>query len=713
MFIWPVIGQAQDAVVEQSDGETVLRSIVVEGQGERQSGNASAAAGGESNDTQTQGYVVGATATGSKTDTPILEIPQSVSVVTRQQMDDQGAQTADEALRYTAGIFAQPFGPDSDTNWFYLRGFDITQTGVFLDGLQLYGYGFGAFYVDSFNLEQIDVLRGASSVLYGGSSPGGIVNYISKMPTGERLRYTEFGVNDAGTAYLGFDFGDSVNEYFDYRVSGRVLGGNGYFDFQEGFRGSISPSIRWSPDEETSLTILANITYVDEIHGAASFLPFTGTVEPASFGYIDRNANYTEPGLDDYLRQQYMVGYEFEHTFDNDWTVRQNARYGYADIHEFNLYPFGYSGFSATPVLPNPEFSRIVFEHDTKINTFQIDNQLEGEVQTGPVSHELLFGLDYQYFGLDQVQASAIGTPISVTRPIYGAPQPAPSPYIDQSVVQQQVGLYVQDQIRFGDGWIVTLNGRYDYVDTEATGTPEYSGEVDAWSGRAGIAYVFENGLTPYASASTFFDPLVGSSSEVDFFEPESGEQYEIGLKYQPTWFNGLFTVSWFDLTKKNVVTGPFGAETQIGAVNSRGFEFEAQANITNSLNLVAAFTAYDLEITEDSNTAIVGNTPYLIPEQLASIFLNYRVPTGRLEGLTIGGGIRYQGSSWVDNENTLKVPAATLFDAKIGYERENWGADLNVTNIADTRYVSGCQGVYTCSYGEGRSFEFRMFAKW
>ncbi|MBN9672295.1 TonB-dependent siderophore receptor [Roseibium aggregatum] len=699
MLSWAQAGHAQQAA--GNDGASVLLPEIVV---ENETDGASQA---------TVGYVARSTGTGAKTNTPIEEIPQSVSIVSRQEMDDQGAQTADEALRYSAGVFAQPYGPDSDTNWFFLRGFDATQTGVFMDGLQLYGFGFGAFYVDSFNLDRVDVLRGAASVLYGGSSPGGIVNYVTKKPTGERLRYTELGVNDAGTAYLGFDIGDRINQAFDYRVSGRIQGGDGYYDLQEGYRGSISPSVTWAPNDSTSLTLLANYTYLDEVHGAASFLPYYGTVKSANFGRIDPEANYTEPDLDAYQRQQFWIGYEFEHEFDNDWAVRQNVRYGYANIHEFNLYPFGYSGFSSTPVLPDPVFSRIVFEHDTQLNTFAVDNQLEGEIETGPVKHDLLFGVDYKYFNMDQVQASATGTTISVTDPAYGSAQPTPVPYIDQNIVQQQIGAYIQDQLRFGDGWIATLNGRYDYVFSDATGTPAYQGRDGALSGRAGLAYEFANGLTPYASAATFFNPLIGSSSAVPFFEPETGEQFEIGLKYRPKWFDGLFTVSLFDLTRRNVVTGPFGAETQIGAVNSRGVEFEAKANITDDLKVTAAVTAYDLEITEDADTSIVGNTPNVVPEQLATLFVEYTHPEGPLEGVTVGGGIRYQGESWADNANTLKVPSATLFDAKVGYERDNWGIDLNVINIADTRYVASCDGVYTCSYGEGRSFRLKAYAKW
>lgn len=688
--------RAQEITEVTANGTTVLPTVVIEGK----------ATGADADGVD--GYVPETAEIGSKSATPVQKIPQSVSVIPREMIDDQGAQDVSEALRYSAGVFTQPYGPDSDTNWFFMRGFDATQTGSYLDGLQLFAYGFGAFYVDSFTLDRIDVLRGPASVLYGGSNPGGIVNYVSKKPTGERLRYTEVGINDAGTAYFGFDIGDQINENFDYRVNGRIQGGEGYFDHQEGLRGTVSPSLTWRPNDSTSLTFLANITSIDETHGAASFLPYEGTVTRAPWGYIDRDKNFTEPDLDDYSRNQVSLGYEFEHEFENEWKVRQNARFGYVDVHEYNLYPGGYDGSASAATL-----KRWVFEHDTTLTTFLLDNQLEGSVQTGALDHNLLVGADYQYFGIDQVQASAAGTTISAINPVYGAAQATPSAYIDQELDQHRFGVYAQDRIEFGEGWTATFNGRYDYVTTDATGNPTYSGSDSAFSGRAGLAYEFQNGLTPYASVATFFNPLIGSSSNVDFYKPETGEQFEVGLKYKPTWLNGFFTASYFDLTRRNIVGGSWGSEIQIGEVNSRGFEFEAQANITENLRMTAAFTTYDLEITDDTDTSIIGKTPNIAPEQLASVFFDYTIPEGTFEGVTLGGGVRYQGASWADNANTLKVPDATLFDAKVGYERDNWGVNLNVTNIADTRYVASCKSSTVCSYGDGRSFKLRMFANW
>ncbi|MGH6762082.1 MAG: TonB-dependent siderophore receptor [Phyllobacterium sp.] len=681
-----------------------LKEIVVEAGGATQTATS-----------RVQGFVAKRTATGSKTDTPITEIPQAVSVVGREQMDVQGAQKVDEALRYTAGVFSQPFGVDNDTDWLFIRGFDATQRGVYLDGLPNFGYGFGGFLVDYFGLERIEVLKGPASVLYGGSNPGGIVNYISKRPDGERLRYVETGINSYGNGYLGFDVGDKLSDTVDYRINGRIAGGDNYTDFAEDFRGVISPSLTWKPDETTSLTILANYTHLDLTHDGGGFLPYYGTVVNAPFGKISRKANFTEPDIDNYDREQASIGYEFEHTFDSDWTIRQNLRYSYAHVKEHALYAYGYEGYLEQPADPsNDNLQRINFEHDTTVNAFAVDNQLQGKVTTGALEHTLLFGVDYKYYEIDHMQATGFATPISASDPVYGLPQgPMSAPYIDQVLKQSQIGFYAQDQVRFGDGWIATLNGRYDYVTAESSGSSvfdEHNGEL---SGRAGVAYEFDNGLTPYASVATFFNPIIETIGINDQAKPETGHQYEVGVKYSPTFFDGLITASLFDLTKQNVVVGPFLGKSQIGEVNSRGLEIEAQANITDAWRVTAAFTAFDLEVTEDANTALIGKRPYLIPETQASVFVDYTFQGGALEGLSVGGGLRYVGSSYADEMNTLKVSAVTLADLRLGYSKNSWGVDVNVTNLFNKEYVSGCQGALSCAYGEGRKALLKVHATW
>lgn len=723
---------AGTAAAQGADGATQLEAIEVQGRG---GGGAIAFDG--SGVKPVNGYVPAATTTGAKTDTPVVLIPQSVGVVGRQQMDDLGAQKADEAVRYSAGVFAQPFGEDSDTNWFYIRGFDATQTGVYRDGMQLYSFAFGNYFQDSYLLERVEVLRGASASLYGGGNVGGIINYVSKRPLDADFNQVEVGIDNYPTAFAAFDVnkvipndlvtkGDPLPPVWKYRITGKLEGGDGYAKHEDGIRGVIQGAATYQPNAGTDVTVYANYMRVDQNHGASDFLPYYGTVKRATsldgtidLGRIDRKENYSDPDVDDYNRRQFMVGYELNHDLDDVWTVNTRARFAYSDLNEAQLYPFGY-GFAPRPSAGNTQLSRINFAHDTQSYSFTTDNNLVGKFSTGGIDHTLLMGLDYKFYGIDEVQASSIGTPANLDNPDLKQPQPPVAPYLDETTGLHQAGAFIQDQARFGGGFIATLNGRYDriWVDGDYSRVGSDDGrniklEKGRFSGRAGLGYEFENGLVPYVSIASTFNPLIGTNNVIDPvtfritdrspFKPETGLQYEAGVKWAPTSFPGIFTASIFDLKKKNVVSGPFNAQNQIGEVRSRGFELEGQANLTENWKLIGAFTAYQLKILKDDNPLNVGEQPFLVPEVIGSAFLDYTFTTGALKGLGLGGGLRYLGKSEATQPNTVKVPDTTLFDAAVRYQWDNYKVSLNVTNLLDKRYVSGCQGINVCSYGEGR----------
>lgn len=711
------------ALAQTAPAPTVqLDTITVEGQAETATG-------------PVNGYVATRSATGSKSNTPITAIPQSVSVIGRDELDDRKALKVDEALRYTAGVTAQPFGADPDTDWFFIRGFQATQTGVYLDGLQLYGYGFGGFQIDPFMLERVEVLKGPASVLYGGSNPGGIVSLVSKRPNGRNFGYVEAGINNFGNAYVGIDTGLSDKQgVWSTRLTGKLSGGDQYTDYSNDFRGTIMPQITYQPNGATRITAYGAYSYLDQVHSGGGFLPYVGTVVNAPFGKIRRDAFFGEPSIDSQKRATTMLGYEFQHDFGGV-TFSQNARYGQMRGSQLGPYGYGYAGPDAPfgngfqPLGPDYQLYRIGFQEHTKVNTFTIDNRLEGKVDTGPLQHSWMIGLDYKYFEIDHVQASGGGTTISATNPVYGAPQGASFVYLDQKLKHHQIGVYLQDQIRFGGGWLATFNGRYDYAEKKSVSpatlafSPSYDDKEGAFSGRAGLAYEFANGLTPYASVATFFNPVFdGTSTGVPGvflpFKPEKGWQVEGGVKYKPTFVDALFTASVFHIVKDNVlVPAPtfFNAfaQQQLGQVTSTGFEFEAKANLTENLKVLAALTAFNLEISKHTDPSLVGKTPFIVPEITASGWADYTFTEGVLKGLSLGAGVRYVGKSWADNANTLKVPGATLVDAAIRYKVGNWGLAVNVTNLFDKAYVKSCQDFSSCSYGDARTVTVSANYRW
>src|SRR2546430_1679645 len=254
-----------------------------------------------------QGYVAGRSMAGTKTNTPIMQTPQAISVIGSEQIRDQKPGKFDEILRYTPGVVAGTFGADTRNDWFLIRGFKSEDVGLVLDGLQLFYTSYASWKLQPFNLARVEVLRGPSAVLYGGSSPSGIVNAASKLPPAEPIRYLETGVNNFGNGYLAFDFGGPVATPAEsgklfYRLVGQIQGGGTQVDFTPDNNFFIAPSLTWKPDADTTFTVLASASK-NETRGL-NFLPYVGTVVAAPFGRIPTKLFTSDPSVDTFKREQ-------------------------------------------------------------------------------------------------------------------------------------------------------------------------------------------------------------------------------------------------------------------------------------------------------------------------------------------------------------------------------------------------------------------------
>jgi len=665
------------------------------------------------------GYVGKRSSSGTKTDTPIMETPQSVSVIGAEQIRDQKPNKLDEVLRYTAGVRAGTFGADTRNDWWLIRGFKSDDVGLFLDGMQLFYTSYASWKLQPPNMERVEVLRGPSAVLYGGSSPSGIVNVISKMPPAEPIRYVETGVNNFGNAYVGFDFGGPVatqpqDGKLFYRVVGQVQNGPTQVNFTPDNNYFIAPSVTWKPDADTTFTVLASASKQDT--RGINFLPYVGTVTNASYGKIPTSFFGGDPSVDKFTREQEMLGYQFERHLTDDLTFRQNARFAHIDL----TYR-GYVGNDANQATAT--LNRYNWYAKNTANQADLDNQLEYRFNTGPVRHTMLFGVDLKGYQIDDYQAFGFGVPsISIFNPVYGgAETPLPTtPFRNFLITQKQAGTYLQDQMKLGNFTLV-LSGRNDWVETTQdardTGASVDSRNDSRFSGRAGLIYNFDNGIAPYVSYSTSYNPIIGLNAQNKLFLPETGKQAEIGVKVAPKGFDGYFTVSAFDLVRQNVATTLPGSvpvlQNQTGEVTSRGIELEAVANATKELKLIGAFTAYHLFNSKDLDPTLVGKTPTNTPEMLVSGWADYTFKDGPLEGFGFGGGVRYIGSSWADTANTLEVPAVVLGDLALHYEWQNWRTALNVINLTDKIYVASCASATSCFYGDRRRVTASVSYKW
>lgn len=672
------------------DATTELNPINVEGQTDSPVG-------------PDDGYIAKNTTTGSKTDTPLKEIPQSVSVITRKQLDDRQPEQLEDSLSYLAGVTPSPWGIDDRFDQCLIRGFDLCTSAIYRDGLPQKVIDFSGFKIEPYGLERIEVLKGPSSVLYGENEAGGMVNAITKRPTDKPIYDGFLSYGSFNTVEAGLDVGGPIDDagVWSYRLTGLVRNGEIETDYSRNDRIFVAPALKWQPDAQTSLTILANYQW-DRLT-PIQFLP-------AQYGNLPRNFFTGSPDFDRFDANHGSIGYQFSHEFDDHWTVRQNLRYSQQETDYRQLY---YGEWLGGPDMINDHtMSRTLFTVDETASLFNVDNQAEYKATFGAVENKLLFGLDYNRQSVDGQNGYGEGPPLDTLNPDYSIPVTPPGLIIaDRVQTIGQIGLYAQNQSKIADHWVLTLGGRQAWVDNtnqDRIGTGSYDQKDHAFTGNVGIGYLFDNGLTPYASYAESFTTNIGQTLANVPFQPSKGKQYEVGVKYEPTFFPGYLTASLFDLRKTNVLTtdpsNPLG-QVQTGEVRHRGLEIEANADLAFGLSATAAYTYLDAEIAKGDDA---GNRPARVPEHQASLWANYEVGSGVLEGLSLGAGVRYIGASFGDNTNTVNVPGHTLVDAALRYKKNGWQAALNVSNLFDktyysTCYESGSNPDLSCIYGEGR----------
>ncbi|MGY5810905.1 TonB-dependent siderophore receptor [Rhizobium sp. LEGMi198b] len=622
------------------------------------------------------------TTTGTKTDTPIIDVPAAVSVVTEKELEERHVDNLQQAVAYTAGVLSDEFGNDDRYDYFRIRGFDQTALGTYRDGLAArVPAWYTASRLEPYGLQRVEVLKGSTSTLFGLNAPGGLINAITKRPPEEKQGevYTSFG---DGTKEVGTDFGGPLDAdgVWSYRFTALAKDGDLGWDYSKDDRLYIAPALTIKPEEGTSLTILTDY-YKRNGTGARGF--------PAGAN-LNINTFLGEPDFNRFNTRQSDIGYQFEHDISDGLTFRSNARYTHLSLDYAEVY-----GASLDPTA-----DRQAFSVDGLSNRYVIDNQLQYDTGWNAFDSKTLVGIDYANDNTrENIQYGTAG-PIDIYNPVYcGLSCINPNPFVNWRVKQQAVGLYAQEQLTFDDRWIATLGGRWDHVHTTADyvdlGTRDDNTE-SAFTKRAGLTYKINSNLAAYVNYSESFQPLVTPSANgyalSGSLKPQRGEQYEVGLKYQPDNFDGLFSAALFDLTQTNVPTyvTPLIQE-QIGKVGVRGIELEGKAALNDRVNLTLAYSYWDAEIREDGTGGNIGNRPQRVPKHLASAWLDYTIPgEGQRGDLTLGGGVRYIGQTYGDDANTVSVGGYTVFDAAVSYNvTKNVKLAVNATNLFDRKYVA------------------------
>lgn len=673
-------------------------------------------------------------ATGTKTDTPIQKVPQSISVVTAEEMALHQPKSVKEALSYTPGVAVGTRGASNTYDYLIIRGFaaDGQSQNNYLNDLKMQGNFYNDAVIDPYMLERAEIMRGPVSVLYGKSSPGGLLNMVSKRPTTEPLKEVQFKAGTDSLFQTGFDFSDALDDdgVYSYRLTGLARSANAQQKGAEEQRYAIAPAFTWRPNDKTNFTFLSYFQNEPET-GYYGWLPKEGTVEPLPNGKR-LPTDFNEGAKNNtYSRNEKMIGYSFDHEFNDTFTVRQNLRFAQNKVSQKSVYGYGMcsdplysSNPSSSPCANVPQsqwghtLTRQYVIDNEKLENFSVDTQLQSKFATGSVDHTLLTGVDFMrmrndidsWFGYAGSVAPSDIYNLDRSDFDFGA-HPNPSGPYRVLLKQKQTGLYVQDQAQW-DKVLVTLGGRYDWAD-QSSFNRDYSNKSERddkeFTWRGGVNYLFDNGVTPYFSYSESFEPASQTDANGDLFAPSKGKQYEVGVKYVPEDRPIVVTGALYQLTKtNNLMADPNGSLFSVegGEIRARGVELEAKAALSASVNLVGSYTYTDAEYTTDTNYK--GNTPAQVPKHMASLWADYTFFDGPLSGLTLGTGGRYTGSSYGDPANSFKVGSYTVVDALVRYDLARVGmagsnVALHVNNLFDREYVASCFNTYGCFWGAER----------
>ena len=696
---------------------------------------------------------------GTKTDIPLIATPQTILVIDQEELTRRNAQSINQALGYVAGVAPNQRGNVATRyDQLYLRGF---APGIFMDGMRLLGGVYASPQVDFHLVESVDVVKGPAGVTYGSGTPGGLINLTSKLPYAGAGGRIELAAGNYALLRSSIDVNQPLDA--DNRWLFRIIAGaeesDGFIKYTANRRYYARPMLTFAPDSATSVTLILNYQR-DPESGSYSGVPVYGSALPNPFGVLPVDFNTSEPSYEAFDRTQKSATILFRHDLNDRLSWTTNARYLAIGLHYRQIYGSGYVTRGG-----NSDFSTLQRGgggSDEAFQTFTVDNHLVGKLDTGPVRHTILGGIDWQHNRGENYQAFYTGTNanpvfnipnLSLFAPVYGVPLPSfPITQTHNYTKRDQVGVYLQDQIAIG-GLQLIASGRWDTYNqtTQNLNTNAVTRlNQTAFTTRLGALYETKIGLSPFVSYSESFEPQTGSTWDGRNFTPVTGRQYEAGLKYQPRGTTALFTLSAFDLRRRNVPvadpragTGniPTNAQVQIGEVAIRGIELDGRGTVSPGFDVVVAATYNDPRVTQgspvvgtgDQLSGVTGTRPLGVPQWSASSFLSYDLGKAgvgsALGGLSLGAGVRYVGESdgtatTVASGRTVvrrfQSPDYWLADLMLGYDlgrispaMAGLSLTANVANLFDKRHITSCFFNNGCYYGASRTFVGSLRYSW
>ncbi len=641
-----------------------------------------------------KGYHATRSASATRTDTAIHETPQSISVVSKDVVEDLGATRLQDALDYAGGVGrANNFGGQGLTT-FTVRGFT---TGEFYRN----GFPINRGYPnmpDANTIERLEVLRGPATMLYGRGDPGGTFNVVSKQPLAERTVTLGSQLNDQGMQRGTLDASGPLDEEgrLAYRLNVVGEGGDTFRDHVSTERYGVTPVLTWQASDDTKVIFegdfMRNNHPLDR--GLTRFANQAGTPSRDTF-WGDKDVGKLH-------NDNNMAQLRFEHMLNDSWTLGGGFQWLDGTLQGNAIEANGPGSLSADGRTLQRNFNYRKLEWTDK--DYQLN--LTGHFSTGGLDHTLLTGIeyeDYDYQSIIQRSSAAAGTyPIDIFNPVYGQIRPplTRTPTHDKENLKTYAA-FVQDQVALTERLKVLAGARFERFEHDyesyVTGVKPWQAADNAVTPRLGVIYDLTDTVAVYADAARSFKPNTGASREGGGFAPEKGKSYEVGIKWEALDRQLSVDAAVYQIEKKNVLTtDPVDSTFSVaaGQVRSRGFDLNVAGNLTPEWRVIGGYAYVDAEVTRD-NTLRSGTRLLNIPRNSFSLLNVYEFQDGALKGLGLGAGGKYVDERAGQTANSaFSMGAYTVVDLLSYYKvNDKIRLNLDVKNLFNREYEEGAFG--------------------
>lgn len=648
-----------------------------------------------------QGYHATRSASATRTDTSIHETPQSISVVSKDVVEDIGATRLQDALDYAGGVGrANNFGGQGLTT-FTVRGFT---TGEFYRN----GFPINRGYPnmpDANTIERLEVLRGPATMLYGRGDPGGTFNVVSKQPLAEPTVTLGSQLDDQGMQRATLDASGPLDEQgrLAYRLNVVGEGGETFRDHVETERYGVTPVITWQATDDTKVIFEGD--FMRNNHPLDRGLTrFTNQKSTAS-----RDTFWGDKDVGKLHNDNNMAQLRFEHLLNDNWTLGGGFQWldGTLQGNAIEANSLAADGHTLNR---NFNYRKLEWtDKDAQLN-------LTGHFSTGAFDHTLLTGVEFEDYDYKSIiQRSSAAYTSDIFNPVYGKPRPAltSTPTHDKENLKTY-SAFIQDQVALTERLKVLAGARFERFEHEyetyVAGGKNWKASDNSVTPRVGAIYDLTDTLAIYADAARSFKPNTGASSGGVGFEPEKGKSYEMGIKWEGLDRQLSVDAAIYQIDKKNVLTtDPLDPNSKVaaGQVRSRGFDLNVAGNLTPEWRVIGGYAYVDAEVTKD-NTIRVGSRLANIPRNSFSLLNVYEFQDGSLKGLGLGAGAKYVDERVGQTSNTpFSMDAYAVVDLLSYYKvNDKVRLNLDVKNLFNRDFEEGAFGNFYAYPGEPRTVQ-------